>query len=174
MTPPFVLPQSSARPTPPIFSNDYACPTPSSRRRSMLGQQSFDYAIIRIVPRVERGEFVNTGVILFSRTGRYLEARIELDHRRLAALAPDIDIAEVERQLAVIPLICGGDPVGGPIAALPASQRFHWLTAPRSTVIQTSPVHVGLCQEPERMLEHLMETMVRSPLPPDPTMGAGG
>jgi hypothetical protein len=136
--------------------------------------QSFDYAIVRVVPRVDRGEFINAGVILFSRTGRYLRAHIELDHRRLAALAPDIDIADVERQLAVIPLISRGDPAAGPIAQLPASQRFHWLTAPRSTVIQTSPVHVGLCGDPEMMLEHLMETMVRPPPPFDPTMGAGG
>lgn len=140
----------------------------------MLEPQSFDYAIVRVVPRVDRGEFINAGVILFSRTGKFLRARIELDRRRLAALAPDVDIAEVERQLAVIPLICAGDRAAGPIAELPAPQRFHWLTAPRSTVIQTSPVHVGLCGEPEAMLEHLMETMVRPPLPPDPTMGAGG
>jgi hypothetical protein len=139
----------------------------------MPEQQSFDYAIVRVVPRVERGEFINAGVILFSRTGRYLQARIELDHRRLAALAPDIDIIEVERQLNLIPLICQGDPAGGPMAEEPPSARFHWLTAPRSTVIQTSPVHTGLCSDPEVMLEHLMETMVRAPLPLDPTLGAG-
>ena len=109
---------------------------------------SFDYATIRVVPRVEREEFINAGVILFCRTRRFLGARIALDRERLAALAPSLDLGEVERQLGLIALICSGDPAGGPIAELPASGRFHWLVSPRSTVIQISPVHSGLCQDP--------------------------
>lgn len=128
-------------------------PTPSS----------FDYAIIRVVPRVEREEFINAGVILFCRTCPFLGARIALDRERLAALAPSLDLVEVERLLALIPLICAGDPAGGPIARLPLPGRFHWLVAPRSTIIQTSPVHTGLCDDPEAMLTHLVDTVVRTP-----------
>ncbi len=129
----------------------------------MPARSSFDYAVIRVVPRVEREEFVNAGVILFSRTRRFLGAEIDLDRERLAVLAPWLDLDEVERQLALIPVICSGDPAGGPIAELPIWERFHWLVAPRSTVIQTSPVHSGLCQDPEAALVHLVDTLVRPP-----------
>ena len=129
----------------------------------MRAHSSFDYAIVRIVPLVEREEFINAGVILFCRTCPFLGARIALDRERLAALAPGLDIAEVEQQLAVIPLICDGDPAGGPVAALPLWERFHWLVAPRSTVIQTSPVHTGLSEDPEAALDHLVDTVVRAP-----------
>ncbi|MEA2641517.1 MAG: hypothetical protein QOF51_2911 [Chloroflexota bacterium] len=129
----------------------------------MPAPSSFDYAVIRVVPLVEREEFVNAGVILFCRTRRYLAARIALDRDRLAALAPWLDLAEVERQLALIPLICQGDAAGGPIAELPISERFHWLVAPRSTVIETSPVHTGLSEDPETTLAHLVDTVVRTP-----------
>lgn len=132
-------------------------------------QNSFDYAVVRVVPDVERGEFINAGIILFSRTSRYLAARIALDRQRLAALAPDLDPDEVERHLAVIPLIAAGDPAGGPIARLSLSERFHWLVAPKSTIIQVSPAHSGLCHDPDVMLDHLMATMVLSP-----ATGAGG
>ena len=124
---------------------------------------SFDYAIVRLVPSVERGEFVNVGVILFCRSRRFLGARIELDRRRLAALAPIEDLAELERHLASIPRICAGGDGSGPIGTLSLAERFHWLVAPRSTVIQTSPVHAGLCADPQAALDHLMETMVRLP-----------
>lgn len=129
----------------------------------MRGPHSFDYAIIRVVPRVERGEFINAGAVLFARTLRYLGAGIDLDCDRLRALAPEVDLAEVERQLTQVMLICQGDARGGEIAGLPLAGRFHWLVAPRSTVIQMSPVHTGLCQDPDLALEHLLATMVRPP-----------
>lgn len=124
---------------------------------------SFDYAVVRVVPRVEREEFVNAGVILFCRTRRFLEARIELNQARLRALAPAIDLLEVEERLALIPRICRGGPTAGPLGALSQAERFHWLVAPRSTVIQTSPVHSGICDDPLAELERLMATMVRLP-----------
>src|SRR5215211_7734781 len=122
---------------------------------------SYDYAIVRVVPRVERGEFVNAGVILFCRTRRFLGARIELDAGRLAALAPQLDINELNRHLAVIPLVCAGGVAAGPIGLLPLAERFHWLVAPRSAMIQTSPVHCGLCDAPEPALDELLDTLVR-------------
>lgn len=121
---------------------------------------SFDYAVVRVVPRVERGEFINAGIILFSRTLRFLGARTVLDPLRLLALAPLTDVAEVERALAVIPLICSGDPRSGPIGRLDQPARFHWLVSPRSTVVQTSPVHSGICSDPEAMLDRLVRTVV--------------
>jgi len=126
----------------------------------MPAPSSFDYAIVRVVPRVERGEFVNVGAVLFCRTRRFLGARIALDERRLLTLAPGSDLDEIRRYLELIPLICAGDPAGGPIAALPQAERFHWLVAPRSAMIQTSPVHSGLCADPLAALDHLVETMV--------------
>src|SRR6185503_3433374 len=131
-----------------------------SRRLWMRAQSSYDYAIVRVVPRVERGEFVNAGVILFCRTRRFLGARIALDVGRLAALAPQVDITEVNRHLAIIPLVCAGGAGAGPIGALPLADRFHWLVAPRSAMIQTSPVHCGLCDEPAAALERLLESLV--------------
>ena len=122
---------------------------------------SFDYAIIRVVPLVERGECLNAGVILFDREAGYIGVRIELDRDRLMALAPGVDIDEVERQLNLLASVARGEPGAGPIAGLSPSQRFHWLTNPRSTVIQVSAVHSGLCDAPESMLEHLVDTMVR-------------
>ena len=127
----------------------------------MRAQSSYDYAIVRVVPRVERGEFVNAGVILFCRTRRFLGARIELDAGRLAALAPQLDIPEVARHLAVIPLVCAGGVGAGPIGVLPLAERFHWLVAPRSAMIQASPVHSGLCDAPEAALEQLLDALVR-------------
>jgi len=122
---------------------------------------SYDYVVVRIVPRVERAEFVNTGVIVFCRTRRYLGARVELPRARLAALAPDLDPEEVERHLAVIPAICAGGPGSGPIGALSLAERFHWLVAPRSTVVQTARAHCGLCADPAATLDHLMERLVK-------------
>ncbi|HEX3763057.1 MAG TPA: DUF3037 domain-containing protein [Kofleriaceae bacterium] len=121
---------------------------------------SFDYALIRVVPRVERGELINAGAIVSCPTQRYLAARIALDAARLAALWPAVDLADVEAALALIPLIAAGDPRGGPIAALPRGERFHWLVAPRSAVIQTSPVHTGLCDDPGGALDQLIERLV--------------
>jgi hypothetical protein len=124
---------------------------------------SFDYAIVRVVPRVERGELINAGVIVSCPTQSYLAARIALDAARLRALSPATDLAEVEAALALIPLIAAGDPRGGPIAALPRGERFHWLVAPRSAIIQTSPVHTGLCDQPGAALDQLVARMVIAP-----------
>ncbi|HWO22466.1 MAG TPA: DUF3037 domain-containing protein [Kofleriaceae bacterium] len=126
---------------------------------------SFDYAIVRVVPRVERGEQINAGVILSCPTRDYLAARIALDAARLRALSPDTDVAEVELALASIPKIAAGDPQGGPIAALPRSERFHWLVAPRSAIIQPSAVHTGLCHDPAAALAQLLERLVLPPRP---------
>jgi hypothetical protein len=128
----------------------------------MLAQSSFDYAVVRVVPRVERGEFVNAGVIVYCRTRRFLSARIALDVHRLLALAPSLDITEVEQHLVFIPLVCVGGAQGGPIGLMPQPDRFHWLVAPRSAMIQTSPVHSGLCDDPADALERLVELLVRS------------
>ena len=132
----------------------------------MHARSSFDYAIVRVVPRVERGEFVNAGVVLFCRTRRFLAARIELDRARLAALAPWLDLDEIEQHLAVFPLVAAGGPQGGPIGLLPQPDRFHWLVAPRSTMIQISPTHAGLCDDPQAALEELMDMLVRPSVRP--------
>ena len=123
----------------------------------------FDYSVVRVVPRVERGEFVNAGVIVSCPGKNYLKARVELDAERLAALDPNFDRETVERHLNAIPLICEGGPQAGPIGLLPQRARFHWLVAPRSTIIQTSPVHTGFCEDGDAVLEHLFERMVRTP-----------
>ena len=123
----------------------------------------YSYAVVRVVPRVERSEFVNVGVVLFAREARYLAAGIELDPARLRALAPDVDVAAIERHLATFAAICAGRAEGGPLAALPPPERFHWLTAPRSTVIQLSPIHVGSTTDPAATLEELMAALVRLP-----------
>jgi hypothetical protein len=123
---------------------------------------SFDYAVVRVVPRVERGEFLNAGVILYCRALDYLAALVRLDRARLAALAPasvDLDLDALDRALALIPRVCAGEAAAGPIAALPQSERFHWLVAPRSTVAQVSPVHAGLCVDPTATLDALFERM---------------
>lgn len=122
---------------------------------------AFDYAVVRVVPRVERGEFLNAGVIVFSRTARFLGARIALDAARLSALAPSLDKDVVQSYLDAIPLICAGGPEAGPIGALSQSERFHWLVAPRSTIIQTSPVHSGVHADVAAALEQLFGKLVR-------------
>jgi Protein of unknown function (DUF3037) len=124
---------------------------------------TYDYAVIRVVPRVEREEFVNVGVIVSCPARGFLEARIELDERRLMALDSTLDVASVRTYLATIPAICRGGEQAGPIGRLSQRERFHWLVAPRSTVIQTSPVHTGYCKNPTAVLEHLLDTMVRPP-----------
>lgn len=123
---------------------------------------SFEYAVVRVVPRVEREEFLNAGVILYCRSLRFLDARIALDRARLQALSldPALDLDTIERALAMIPRICAGDAAAGPIAALDQAERFRWLCATRSTVNQVSPVHAGLCDDPAAMLDHLMTKMV--------------
>ena len=127
-------------------------PTPSS----------YDYAIVRVVPRVEREEFINAGVILSCPAQDFLAARIELDERRLLALDASVDLETVRANLASIPLVCAGGAAAGPIGKLAPRERFHWLVAPRSTIIQTSPVHLGRCQDPAAALDHLVQTMVKA------------
>jgi hypothetical protein len=124
---------------------------------------SFDYAIVRVVPRVERGEFVNAGVILFCSTKGYLQSRIQLDHERLLALDPNAPVDLIENHLEVIPKICSGGAAAGTIGELPQRARFHWLVAPRSTIIQVSPMHSGLGEDMEAALERLFRRLVLAP-----------
>ena len=127
----------------------------------MPARSSFDYVVVRVVPRVEREEFINAGVILFCRTRRFLDARIELDTHRLRALWPAIDPGLVQSHLDIMPLVCAGGAHAGPIGQLPQTERFNWLAAPRSSMIQTSPIHSGLCIDPRATLQHLFETLVK-------------
>ena len=124
---------------------------------------SFDYAVVRVVPRVDRGERINAGVILHCRERRFLAARIAFDRARAAALDPALDLDEVERALAIIPRVAAGDPDAGPVARLDQAERFHWLVAPRSTIVQPSSVHSGICEDPDAALQRLMSTMVLTP-----------
>jgi hypothetical protein len=126
----------------------------------MTGREDFQYAVVRVVPRVERGECLNAGVVLFCRRRRFLAARVALDEAALAALAADCDPAEVRPHLEALERVAAGDPAGGPMAALEPSERFHWLTAPASTIVQPSPVHTGLTDDPEAELEHLFARLV--------------
>jgi hypothetical protein len=123
--------------------------------------RTYDYAIVRVVPRVERGEFVNAGIILSCDIERVLTARIELDERALLALHGEVDLEMVRKTLATIPLICAGGEGSGDIGRLTPRERFHWLVAPRSTIVQTSPVHTGQCADLQGALAHLMNAMVR-------------
>jgi hypothetical protein len=122
--------------------------------------RTFEYAVLRVVPRVERGEFINAGVILYCRTLGFLEAAIHLDRARLKALAPDADAATIEAHLDSVVRICRGGPDAGPIGALPQPERFRWLVAPRSTVIQVSEVHEGVTENPADALAHALRTHV--------------
>lgn len=123
---------------------------------------AYDYAVIRAVPRVERGEFINVGVVLSCKAGHFLEAHIRLDEARLRALDPDVDVATVRIHLAAFAAICSGGDDAGPIGRLPMRERFHWLAAPRSTMIQTSPVHSGRCADLTMTVERLLDTMVHT------------
>jgi hypothetical protein len=129
----------------------------------MPAQSSFDYAVLRVVPRVERGEQINAGVILFCLERDFLAARVEVNEPRLLALWPAVDLDLVRQHLEAIPRICAGTPDAGPIGRLSLRERFRWLVAPRSTMIQVSPVHAGLCGHPERALEELFTQAVRVP-----------
>ena len=127
----------------------------------MPERTSFEYAILRVVPRVEREEFINAGVLLFCLARDFLAARVELDVDRLRALSPEVDVQLVREHLDAFPRICAGGPDSGPIGKLPLKARWHWLVAPRSTIVQVSPVHAGLCEAPEVELEHVLDRMVR-------------
>jgi hypothetical protein len=124
---------------------------------------SYDYALIRVTPRVERGERMNVGAVLFCRTRTFLGTRIALDEARLLAFFPGADVEGIRAQLHAIEKIAEGDREAGPIAALSQAERFHWLVSPRSTIVQPSPVHSGLCDDPAAALEHLFATMVLLP-----------
>jgi hypothetical protein len=124
-------------------------------------EYSYDYAIIRVVPRVERGELINVGVILSCPDVAFLEARIHLDPSRLLALDATLDVEATRANLETIPLVCRGGEEAGAIGALPQRARFHWLVSPRSTIIQFSPVHTGRTDDPGKALERLLDTMVR-------------
>ncbi len=126
----------------------------------MHSPNSFDYAVIRVVPFTEREEFFNAGIVLFCPQRAYLDARIYLEISKLNALAPELEAGEVQRRLDAIPKICCGDETAGPIARLSQRARFHWLVAPRSTLIQVSPVHSGVCDEPAPILEKLFREQV--------------
>ncbi|MFK7843655.1 MAG: DUF3037 domain-containing protein [Rhodothermales bacterium] len=129
----------------------------------MHNQCLYDYAIIRVIPRVEREEFVNAGVILSCKKSDYLGVRIELDENRLLALNPTADLKTINKHLTAITRICNDGE--GPIGQLTRRERFHWLVAPRSTMIQTSAVHAGYCSDTVLELERLVDTMVRTPKP---------
>ncbi len=124
----------------------------------MPARSSYDYAVLRVVPRVERGEFINVGVLMYCAERGFLGARVELDGRRLAALAPDLDPAPIRRYLDALVRVTEGD---GPLRGLSPAKGFDWLVSPRSTVVQTSSVHCGLCSDPIGALEHLMDVLVR-------------
>lgn len=121
---------------------------------------TYDYAIIRVVPRVEREEFLNVGAIVSCERPALLLAKIALDPARLLTLDPTIDLATVRAHLDAIPRICAGEEEAGPIAAMPLRSRFHWLTARRSALVQTSPVHAGRCEDPRLIIDHLLARMV--------------
>ena len=129
----------------------------------MPGPEPFQYAMLRVVPRVERGEAFNAGVVLFCRPLRFLGARAELDEALLGALAPGCEPAQVEMQLKTLVAVAEGRPEGGGVAELDQSERFHWLTAPASTIVQPSAVHTGLTADPAGELERLFEALVRRP-----------
>jgi len=127
-----------------------------------MTRRPFEYAIVRVVPRVERGERLNAGVIVHSRPHRFLGARAWLDERLLRALAPDCDPGEVRPHLEAIVRIAAGEPAAGPIAKLSRAERFHWLVAPSSTIVQVSEVHTGLTDDAQAELDHLFRTLVES------------
>jgi len=124
---------------------------------------TYDYAVVRVVPRVERGEFVNAGIVLACASRGFLKARIELDEHRLLAIDPAADVEAIRGALAAIPVVCAGGAAAGAIGRLSLRERFDWLVAPRSTSVQTSPVHSGRCDDLDATLEHLLARMVRLP-----------
>jgi hypothetical protein len=128
---------------------------------------TYDYAVVRVVPRVERGEFVNAGIILYCGSARVLAARIELDGQRLLALEPGLDLDAIQVALATIPAICAGGASAGTLGLLSPRERFDWLVAERSASIQTSPVHSGRCSDPDAAMERLLTRMVRPPVARD-------
>ncbi len=127
------------------------------------GKHPFEYCVLSLVPRVDRGELINAGVVLYCRPLRFLGVRIELDPRRLLALDPAADVASVERALAAVAAVCDQAPTAGSAGQQDIGRRFRWLTAPRSTVVQPGPVHTGLTDDPAAELERLLDSLVRLP-----------
>jgi hypothetical protein len=138
---------------------------PERENATGLERAPFAYATIRVVPRVEREEFVNVGVVLFSRPRKFLGVEARLDGDRLRALWPELDLDAIERRLDVIRLVIAGDPAGGAVAHLPAAERFGWLSAPASTILQPGPVHAGLADDPAATLRDLFADLVGLPNP---------
>ena len=126
----------------------------------MPSRSPFSYAVLRIVPDIEREEFLNAGLVLFCRSRRYLRARTSLDSDRLRALRPTADVDGLEAQLALIEHIASGEVASGPLAGMSQSERFHWLTTPRSTAVQPGPIHGGMAEDPDTTFEHLYSTLV--------------
>ena len=126
----------------------------------MRATDSYDYAILRVVPSVERAEFVNAGAVLYCAELAFLGCRVLVDEQRLHALWPAIDLEIIRHHLEAFPRICAGDPEAGPIVRLSRSERFQWLVSPRSTIIQISPVHSGMCASPESALEEIFRRLV--------------
>ena len=130
----------------------------------MTGQpQPFEYAVLRVVPRVDRGEAMNAGVLVYCRPLQYLKARVELDTDRVLALDPEADVSAIERALAAITSVCESDPGAGKAGLQDIGRRFGWLTAPRSTVVQPGPVHTGLTSDPDAEAARLLRLLVRRP-----------
>jgi Protein of unknown function (DUF3037) len=127
------------------------------------GAESFQYALLRAIPSLPRGEALNVGVVLYSPRHRFLEARTTLDPERLRLLDPDLDLDAVRAHLTLIEQVAAGESSAGPIAGLDRSERFGWITSPSSTTIQPSPVHTGVCEDPAAMLQHLFESLVATP-----------
>ena len=137
-----------------------ASPEPTGSGPARVKRHPFEYTIVRVVPRVDRGEALNAGIVLHSRAGRFLGARTLLDEGLLAAMSPDCDPETIRDHLVTIERIAAGDPAAGPIALLSAPERWHWLAAPSSTVIQASDVHTGLAADPAATLDRLFRTLV--------------
>jgi hypothetical protein len=135
------------------------CPS-STNAPPSLPDTPFAYCVLRVVPDVERAEFLNAGVVLFARQAGFLEARVALDRDRLRALSPGCDPEPVERHLEALERVAAGDAAGGPIAALEPSERFNWIAAPSSTVVQPAPVHTGVTDDPAAKLAQLFARLV--------------
>ena len=129
----------------------------------MPDAEAFQYALLRAVPSLPRGEALNVGVVLYSPSHRFLEARTSIDPERLRLLDPQLDLDAVRAHLELIEQVAAGEPTAGPIAGLDRSERFGWITSPSSTTIQPSPVHTGVCEDPAAMLQHLFESLVARP-----------
>ncbi|MEN0049167.1 MAG: DUF3037 domain-containing protein [Bacteroidota bacterium] len=126
----------------------------------MQDKVTYEYAVIRLVPKVEREEFINIGVLLFSKRKKYIGIKVKIDEARIISFSREVDMKTIRDYLKAWTSICKGAPEGGTIGQLDLASRFRWLTATKSTIIQCSPVHPGLCEAPELVLEHIFERYV--------------